>query len=118
MENIKSNNNKTKTNNFNEQNNNSSNNSFASGLNLYKLFWIFYIGCFAGVIVETLWCLITNGYVESRTALILEPLNPVYGLGAVLISLCFVRMTGWKNIFIYIGSFFVGGAFAHVTVAK
>ncbi len=96
-----------KKNKLNEQNNN----SFAIGLNIYKLFWIFYIGCFAGVIVETLWCIITNGYIESRTALILEPLNPVYGLGAVLISLCFVRMTGWKNIFIYIGSFFVGGVF-------
>lgn len=86
-------------------------NSFAKGLNFYKLFWIFYIGCFAGVIVETIWCILTNGYFESRTALILEPLNPVYGLGAVLISVCFVRMTGWKNIFIYIGSFFVGGIF-------
>ncbi|MDD3304127.1 MAG: putative ABC transporter permease [Clostridia bacterium] len=85
--------------------------SFATGLNFYKLFWIFYIGCFFGVVVETIWCIVTNGYFESRTALILEPLNPVYGIGAVLISVCFVRMTGWKNIFIYIGSFVVGGAF-------
>lgn len=85
--------------------------SFANGLNFYKLFWIFYIGCFAGVVIESIWCVVTNGYFESRTALILEPLNPVYGLGAVLISICFVRMTGWKNIFIYLGSFVVGGVF-------
>lgn len=91
--------------------NNKPKKSFASGLNFYKLFWIFYIGCFVGVLVETIWCIVTNGYFESRTALILEPLNPVYGLGAVLISVCFVRMTGWKNIFIYIGSFIVGGVF-------
>ena len=30
---------------------------FASGMNFYKLFWIFFLGCIAGVIVETLWCL-------------------------------------------------------------
>ena len=53
--------------------------SFANGFNFYKLFWIFYIGCLAGVIVETIWCIVTNGYFEYRTALILEPLNPVYG---------------------------------------
>ena len=85
--------------------------SFANGLNFYKLFWIFYIGCFAGVVIETIWCIVTNGYFESRTALLLEPLNPVYGLGAVLISVCFGKMTSWKNIFIYIGSFVVGGVF-------
>ena len=85
--------------------------SFAHGLNFYKLFWIFYIGCFAGVVIETIWCITTNGYFQSRTALILEPLNPVYGLGAVLISVCFVKMSGWKNIYIYIGSFIVGGIF-------
>lgn len=96
---------------INEINNLNNEKSFANGLNFYKLFWIFYIGCFAGVVVETLWCIITNGYFESRRALILELLNPVYGLGAVLISICFVKMTGWKNIFIYIGSFVVGGAF-------
>lgn len=94
-----------------EKNTNTQNTSFAKGLNFYKLFWIFYIGCFAGVVVECVWCIFKNGFFEYRTALILEPLNPVYGVGAVLISLCFVRMTGWKNIYIYIGSFIVGGLF-------
>ncbi|MCI8497550.1 MAG: hypothetical protein HFE85_04795, partial [Clostridiales bacterium] len=27
--------------------------SFASGYNYYKLFWIFFIGCFIGVVLET-----------------------------------------------------------------
>ena len=85
--------------------------SFAKGLNIYKLFWIFYIGCFCGVVVETLWCIITNGYFEYRTSMILEPLNPVYGFGAVLISIFFAKCKGWKNIFIFIASFIIGGLF-------
>lgn len=88
--------------------------SFANGLNFYKLFWIFYIGCFAGVLVETIWCLATNGYYQSRTALILAPLNPVYGFGALLITLCFVRLTDKKNIWIFIGCMIVGGAFEYL----
>lgn len=88
--------------------------SFAHGLNFFKLFWIFYLGCLFGVIVETVWCLITNGYFEYRTALILEPLNPVYGIGAVLISVLFYKAKGWKNIFIFLLSAIVGGLFEAV----
>ena len=85
--------------------------SFAHGLNYFKLFWIFYLGCLFGVIVETVWCIATNGYFEYRTALILEPLNPVYGIGAVLISVLFYKAKGWKNIFIFLLSAIVGGLF-------
>lgn len=85
--------------------------SFAHGFNLYKIFWIFYIGCLFGVIVETIWCRVTNGFFESRTALILEPLNPVYGLGAVLMSLLFIKFKKKSNLFIFIGCMIVGGTF-------
>lgn len=85
--------------------------SFAQGLNLYKLFWIFYIGCFVGVVIEIIWCLLKNGYFEYRTAMILEPLNPVYGVGAVLLTLCFSKLTNLSNILLFIASFVVGGLF-------
>jgi uncharacterized membrane protein len=103
---------------YEETNNNTSiteiKKSFAKGLNFYKLFWIFYIGCFSGVVVETVWCILTNGYFESRTALILSPLNPVYGFGAVLISVIFIRMIDKKNIYIFLGCMFVGGLFEYL----
>lgn len=85
--------------------------SFAHGLNYFKMFWIFYLGCLFGVIVETIWCIFTNGYFEYRTALILEPLNPVYGIGALLISVVFYKSKGWKNIFIFLESAIIGGLF-------
>jgi len=89
--------------------------SFANGLNFYKIFWIFYVGCFAGVVIETIWCKLKNGFFESRTALILEPLNPVYGIGAVLMTIIFVRLTKKNNFlsntFLFIGCMVVGGVF-------
>ena len=39
---------------------------FAQGLNFYKMFLVCFIGSFAGVVIEMLWCLISNGYIESR----------------------------------------------------
>ena len=40
--------------------------SFASGVNFYKVALICIAGSFAGVVVEILWCLFRNGYIESR----------------------------------------------------
>lgn len=88
--------------------------SFASGLNFFKLFWVFYIGCFAGVVIETIWCLVTNGVIQSRTALILSPLNPVYGFGALLMTICFKRFTDKKNGTIFIGCMVIGGVFEYL----
>lgn len=51
--------------------------SFASGLNFYKLFWIFLIGSFFGVVAETLWCFIVQHKFEIRWGLIYGPFNPV-----------------------------------------
>ena len=48
--------------------------SFAKGLNIYKILLIGFVGSFAGVVIELLWCLVTNGYIESRSGL-------VYGCG-------------------------------------
>ena len=95
----------------NNNNNNEKDKSFAEGLNLYKLFWIFYIGCLAGVIIEIIWCLVKNGYFEYRTAMILEPLNPVYGFGALLLTLCFSKVKKLSDILIFVYSFIIGGLF-------
>ncbi|MEG1850039.1 MAG: hypothetical protein RR197_05725, partial [Oscillospiraceae bacterium] len=61
--------------------------SFASGLNLYKLFWVFFIGCFLGVVLETAWFLLTRFQLVNRTGLIYGPFNLIYGFGAVLMTL-------------------------------
>ena len=40
--------------------------SFASGVNFYKVMLIYMAGSFAGVVVELLWCLFRNGYLECN----------------------------------------------------
>lgn len=88
--------------------------SFAEGYNFYKLFWIFFIGCFAGVIVEMLWCLATRGYLESRRGLIYGWFNPVYGFGALLMTIALRRLADKRDLWMFLGSALIGGAFEFV----
>lgn len=85
--------------------------NFASGYNYYKFFWIFLIGCVTGVIVETLWCLCTTHHIESRTALVIGPFNPVYGFGAVLMTLIYILLKDKNNFIIFIACMIFGGIF-------
>ena len=49
-------------------------------------FWIFMIGSFLGVIIETIWCIIKYKKFESRKGLIFGPFNPLYGCATVLLT--------------------------------
>lgn len=87
------------------------NNSFAKGFNYYKNFWIFFIGCVFGVLIETIWCYITTGHIESRTALVIGPFNPIYGFGAVIMSLVYKKLNGKNSILIFFVCMILGGLF-------
>ncbi|MEG2088298.1 MAG: putative ABC transporter permease [Angelakisella sp.] len=89
----------------------SGNRSFAAGMNFYKLFWVFFWGCFAGVVVETIWCLLTRHTFESRLGVIYGPFNPVYGFGALLLTVCLRRLSGRRDLWIFLGSAILGGGF-------
>lgn len=89
-------------------------NTFAKGINFYKIFWIFFICSFLGVVVELIWCLIKNGTFESRSALVLLPLNPVYGLGAIIMTLFFHKFNHKKNIVIFFICMLIGGTFEYI----
>lgn len=88
--------------------------SFASGMNFYKLFWVFFAGCFLGVVVETIWCFFRLGRIESRTGLIYGPFNLVYGFGSVLMTITLVRFTGYRDLWIFLIGSLLGGIFEYV----
>lgn len=88
--------------------------SFAAGMNFYKLFWVFFIGCFLGVIVETIWCFITRGYFESRTGLIYGPFNLVYGFGALIMTVSLSWLGKSRDLWIFIAGTFIGGIYEYL----
>lgn len=70
-----------------------------ASFNFFQYVWIFIAGCYSGYIIETLWCLIRHGYIESRKSLVLGHLSVAYGIGAVLLTLVLIRFQNasvWK----------------------
>lgn len=82
--------------------------NFAAGLNFYKIALICISGSFAGVVVEMLWCLIRNGYIESRAGLVYGPFNLLYGVGAVALTLILYRYRNRSSAFSFIGGIVIG----------
>ena len=87
---------------------------FAYGMNFYKLFWVYLISSFLGVILETLWCLIIQHKLEFRWGVIYGPFNAVYGFGAVIMTLCLNKISFLRDLWIFIICMFIGGAFEYI----
>lgn len=83
-------------------------NHFARGMGLYKLLLVCFLGSFAGVIVELGWCLIRNGYLESRSGLVYGPFNLLYGAGAVVLTVCLYRFRNRSSWISFLGGMLVG----------
>ena len=87
---------------------------FAQGINLYKLILVCFIGSFAGVVVETLWCLFRSGHIESRAGLIYGPFNLLYGVGAVVLTVALYRYRNRSSAISFLGGMLVGSVVEYV----
>lgn len=83
-------------------------NHFSRGISIYKILLLIFIGSFAGVIIEMLWCLLRHGYIESRQGLIYGLLNPLYGVGAALLSVFLYRYRNFSSWISFLGAMLVG----------
>lgn len=81
---------------------------FADGLCFDKLVWIFLISCVTGFVVETVWCYIRHGYIESRQSLVYGPLSVAYGMGGVILTLALYNIKDASLLKIFGVSFLVG----------
>ncbi len=74
-----------------------------------EYFWIFYIASIFGVIVEMIWCYIRFSKFDSRSALILETINPIYGIMALLLTFLLYKLRN-KNIILLFFVAAIGGS--------
>jgi uncharacterized membrane protein len=74
-------------------------------LDFYHMFWIFVISSFLGLILETLICIPVDGGFKNRVGLVWGPFSPIYGAGAVTItiSLWKIRNSNPVKIFLLAG---------------
>ena len=72
------------------------------------------VGNVVGFVLETVYILLRIHKLEMRAGLVFGPFIPVYGLGAVVITLLLYRMYNQKDIMIFLASMFIGGAFEYL----
>ena len=82
-------------------------------LNFFNLFWVFVICCFLGLLVEIAYhmAVVDPGVYEDRAGLLYGPFSPIYGVGAVLMTIALNRFHDKSPILIFVISAIIGGAF-------
>ena len=86
---------------------------FARGVNFYKLFWVFIIVSFLGCLVETVFMLLTRGELQNRSGVIYGSFSLVWGLGAVLFTLCFHRLARYSSFLILLVGTVLGAVYEY-----
>lgn len=84
-------------------------------INYFNIFWLFFIMCFIGYIWEIVWHMTVDnpGVYEERAGFLFGPFSPIYGFGAVIITLILNRFSNKNIIIIFIISALLGGFFEY-----
>lgn len=87
-------------------------------LNNIKFFhlcvWVFVIGCLLGYFVEVVYAYAKHGYYINKQGMIYGPFNQVYGMGALVFTLCLYKFRECKSYIIFLAGAVIGGAFEFV----
>lgn len=89
----------------------------AMTLGWYQIAIIFFIGCMAGLLLEEIWMLITAGLAENRVGLVWGPFSPLYGFGAVFLTVVSfeLRRHGARGWQVFLVAALIGGLLEQVT---
>lgn len=85
--------------------------TFAKGLCLDKLIWVFLVSALVGDLVEMLYCGLFDGAWMSRSSVLYGPFSFVWGLGGLLFTVSLQRLAGKHDRYVFLGGFVIGGVF-------
>lgn len=75
---------------------------------IHQIFWYFLIFSVLGLIIETVYCYVTSGVLESRKGLIWGPFCPVYGVCGAFLIFVLDRLNYKSVIKLFIAGFVLG----------
>ena len=79
-----------------------------------QAFWLFLIGAFAGDLVETVFCRLTDGVWMSRSSLVWGPFSVVWGLAIALVTILLYKDREKPEHHIFWIGTFLGGAYEYI----
>ena len=87
---------------------------FAKGCSFYKLVLLFFIGAFAGDLIETVFCRITMGYWMSRSSVVWGPFSIVWGFAMVVATSLLYNYRNRSSSFIFAMGTVLGGVYEYL----
>ena len=82
-------------------------------LNFFNLFWVFTLCSFLGLVLEGIWhmVIVEPGVWQDRAGVLFGPFSPIYGVGAVLLTIALNRFYKKNFLAIFAISAVIGGGF-------
>lgn len=88
--------------------------TFAKGLSLNKIIWVFLISAMLGDLIETIFCRLTAGVWMYRSSVLYGPFSLVWGIGAALLTIVLSPLAKKNDRWVFLGGFFIGGAYEYL----
>ncbi|WP_125982140.1 putative ABC transporter permease [Bifidobacterium goeldii] len=84
-------------------------------LDFFNLFWLFVVGCVFGLTIESIYHVVLFHEWQDRAGLLWGPFSPIYGFGAVLLTVLLNRLWRSNWLLIFCASAVIGGTFEYLT---
>ena len=84
-------------------------------LNFFNVFWVFVICCVLGLILEIIWHMVVvePGVYQDRAGLLYGPFSPIYGFGAVFMTVALNRYYKSNPPIVFLVAATIGSAFEY-----
>lgn len=88
--------------------------TFAKGICLDKIIWVFLTSALIGDVIEMIYCRIVAGVWMSRSSVLYGPFSIVWGLGAVVLTIVLSKFQDKADRYIFLVGALLGGVYEYV----
>lgn len=83
-------------------------------LNFFNIFWVFVVCCVLGLLIEMVYHFLMVGEFQDRAGLLYGPFSPIYGFGAMLMTVALNRFHKANPLAVFMVAGLIGAVFEYL----